>query len=334
VQVGLERDEYQARAVRPVGERERREYDAFGPWMQAVAAAGELPPLFDPYWNELSRARIIAKVPYHVERRDALPGSDLYVQVFALGERGFIFLRIDGGSISRQELPFERLSWLALVVGLLDARLVFGDAGGDRRELPFNAVSEPLAREIIDAARERLRASADPAREFRARGSGDLVSPPTFEADFHFANVMRILLAHEGEASLMAYQPPYRVPAGAERRRSLFGIVREAFRPTFLDSSMLLELPAELILVREGKGPRRGRKGFCVETVWMPLSSLLAPAIEERQLPNGGIVSVLHVEARGGGREMALASLPEAALSRLEELVPRADGARSRPLAD
>ena len=88
------RDEYVAEPRRPAGERERREYDAFGPWMQRVRRAEELPPRFDAFWPELSAAEAVAKVPYRVERRKALPGSDLYERVLGLCPEGLVLLLI------------------------------------------------------------------------------------------------------------------------------------------------------------------------------------------------------------------------------------------------
>jgi hypothetical protein len=311
------RDDYAAVARRSARERERAEYNQFGPWMQAVKSASELPPRFDAYWEELSAASVVAKVPYRVERREALPGSDLYEELFAVLPEGLLFLGIEGGSVRRVDLPYEKISWIALVVDLLDARFIVGLSEGDRREMSFNAVSEPLALEIASIVRSRLRASVEPARP---RELPDFVAAPRLADDFLFDNLLGMLRRREKVLSLVAYQGPYRVAPSAEGKRSPLWLLREAFSPTYLDSSMILELPGELVVVQLGREARRSRKGHRVETAWVPLSSLLPPRIEERRLANGGLVYALLLETKGGGRELLLASPPEASLARLAAL--------------
>lgn len=292
--------------------------------MQPVRLPEELPPRFDPYWPELSSAALVAKVPFGVERRAALPGSDLYERVLALCPGGLVFLRIDGEAIRRVELPYGSLSWVALTIDLLDAHLLFGGEDEGRLDLAFNAVSEPLAMEIVAAALARLGSDAPGI----PRGP-DLAAPPTEAEDFFFANFLSRQRSREPELSLLAYQRPCRVPGSPAQ--GAYSLVRDALFPTWLDSAMLLELPGHLLAVRRGKSARRGPKGFRVERGWIPTPQRRAPRLEELSLPNGGRVSVLDPGAGGGAvtggmcGELSLlfSEPPAAALGRLEALAGR-----------
>ncbi len=312
----LPQSRYVRSAVRPVGGRETREYDAFGPWMQKVRNAEELPPRFDAFWPELSAAGAVAKVPYPVERRNALPGSDLYERVLALCPDGLVLLAIDGGSVRILRKPYGRLSWIALTTDLLDAHLLLGE-GGDW-DLPFNAVSEDVALELVDAVRARIRGEA---RIFPSPGAVP-ARPPTMEGDFHFEGILSTLRSREDAASLLAYQEPCRVmpPEGAPL--SARARLKEALRPTYLDSAMLVELTGEVFAARKGREARRGRRGFWLERAWMPLSAALSPRVRELTLPNGATVFAL--ELGEGNREYLFSSPPEAALARLLAPIPAA----------
>jgi hypothetical protein len=316
--------DYVCRATRAVGERERREYDAFGPWTYEVGEPDEFPPRFDLFRAELAGWPLVAKVPYHVERRDALPGSDLYERLFAFGPEGLSLLSIAGDSIERVDLPYSRMAWSALSIELLDGRLLFADEGGEALELRFNAVSEPLARKIIGIVRPRILARRPPGGAGR-RGEAskgprpDLVDGPG-RGDFHFANVLASIRAKEGPLPLAAYQAPCRIAAESAAPRSFFQGLRDFLRPSFLDSAMILELPEELMLLRSGKEARRRNKGYWLETTWLPLASVRGSAIEERALRNGGRVYALSLETGGGVRELLFSEPPAAALARIAEL--------------
>jgi hypothetical protein len=179
-------------------------------------------------------------------------------------------------------------------------------------------VSEDFALELAGAIRSRIRGETQPPRSPRA----DLARPPTAQGDFHFDNILSALRSKEKSLSLLAYQEPCRVMPGAEASRSAFARLKEALRPTYLDSAMLVELPGEIASVRKGWGARRGRKGFWLERAWIPLPAARPARIRERSLPNGGTVHALSLGE--GSREFLFASPPEAALARLQALMPAA----------
>jgi hypothetical protein len=311
--------DYVPKAVRGVGERERREYDAFGPWVMEVKESQELPPSFDPYWNELRSAAIVAKVPYHVERRDALPGSELYEHLIAVGSEALTLLSIKAGSAQRRNLDYARVSSISLVSSLLDGHLVIGDASGQSLELGFNTVSEKLVRAVIDRIRPRCLA---PGRRTKAALPGpDLVLPPG-EDDSLFMNKLAEFRSTEAPVALLAYQEPCRVKLRDPEALSPVLRALATLRRRYFDSVMLLETTSELILLRESDGLRRRKaRGHRYEITWLPLASLKGVAVEELAVSRGAFASIVHLSVVGHEYALYFAAPPDSAVTRLEALV-------------
>lgn len=315
------KDEYCLAIRRPVGAREVEEYNAFGPWLQAVTKASDLPPRFDPYWTELSKAASIVKLPYRVERREAFAGSDLYKQVFAVGPESLLLLSVDGDSVSRRDLGYGRVATISLVSQLLDSHLLFEEAGGGSGlELGFNTVSSPLVMDIVDLARRRVVSAGPGAARRPGFGPGpDLARAPGKE-DMLSANLLADFRAREGELSIVAYQGSRVFVSPAEGEgRSLGRRLANKLRRLYLDPEMLLEGPAELILLRRSRDPRRRKnaRGYGYAITWLPLSSLRGVGLEPRKLENGAHAVVLRLASTGSDYELYFVSAPEEAVQRL-----------------
>jgi hypothetical protein len=318
------KDEYCLAIRRPVGSREVEEYNAFGPWVQAVKKVSDLPPRFDPYWAELSNATRIVKVPYRVERREAFAGSDLYKQVFAIGPDGLILLSVEGDSVSRRDFGYGRIAAISLVSQLLDGHLVFEDSGGGcGLELGFNTVSSLLVMDLVDRARENMTAAGRAATSAPHSIGPDLARAPGKE-DMLSANLLAEFRAREGALSIVAYQGAcvFVSPPEAEGR-SLGRRLIDKLRRFYIDPVMLLEGHSELILLRRSDDPRRRKnaRGYGYAITWLPFTSLLGVGLEPRRFENGAQVTVLRLASAGRDYEVFFASAPEGSLPRLKALV-------------
>jgi len=312
---------YLAKAVRPAGERERDEYDRFGPWVMRIASPIELPPAFDRYGSEVAASSIAVKIPYAVDRRDALAGSDLYERVLAVKDASLLVFDLDGGEARRRELHGEGIAALALFREILEARLIIQVAGGEGLIVHYNAVSMPLMQELVDeirrqgAGKGRAAGSAAPATP-----GHDLCPPPTAENTF-FRNLYQDQSAREPVMSLLVFQPDTRLGfsngAGVPARfRAL-----AAIRPLVFPASMILELPNEVLVIREGERPRvRSKRGYRYEHLWIRKDKLEEARVEERQARLALPYNALLIRAGGHLHELALAAQPAAALDRLVAL--------------
>ena len=315
---------YLATAVRPVGERERDEYDRFGPWVMRIASPVELPPAFDRYGSEVAASSIAVKIPFPVYRRDALAGSDLYERVLAVKESSLLVFDLEGGEARRRELHGEGIAALALFREILEARLIIQVAGGEGLVVHYNAVSMPLMQELVDVIRRgcagKGRAAASAASSALPSLGHDLCPPPMAESTF-FRNLYQDQSAREPSMSLLSFQPDTRLGFGngsgvPARLRAL-----AAIRPLVFPSSMILELPDEILLIREGERPRvRSRRGYRYEHLWIRKDRLEEARIEERQARLALTYSALLIRAGGHLHELALAAEPAAALDRLVAL--------------
>jgi hypothetical protein len=312
--------EYVETAWRGVGEREKSEYNSFGPWVQEIQGASDLPPRFDPQWDELKTAVLIAKVPYHVERRDALPGSDLYEHLLAVEPEALVLLSLQGGSVARRELGYGRIASISLVSALLDGHLVVEDAEGESLELRFNTVSAKLMRKVIDLVRDRCRASSGRPEDSGRTLGPDLAAAPG-ESDTLYANLLVEFRSREAPVSLLAYQGACRLKA-RDAGRPLGRRVLDELRRRYLDSVMLLEARSELIFVRRSTEIRRRKpRGYRYEIAWLPFSSIKDLRLEERTLPNDAVVSVLHLSASTREHELYFEAPPEEARARLAAIL-------------
>lgn len=306
---------YLARTVRPVGEREKDEYDRFGPWVMRIASPVELPPAFDRFGPEVASASIAVKIPFAVDRRDALAGSDLYARVLAVREASLLVFDLEGGEPRRRELRGEGIAALALFREILEARLIVQVAGGEGLVVHYNAVSMPLMQEVVDEIRRRAGG--------KGRGAvlgHDLCPPPAAENTF-FRNLYQDQSAREPAMSLLAFQPDTRLGfgngSGVPARFRAFA----AIRPLVFPSSMILELPEEILVIREGERPRvRSKRGYRYEHLWIRKDRLEEARFEERQARLALAYGALLIRAGGHLHELALAAQPAAALDRLVAL--------------
>ena len=66
------RDWYRAASA-----EDRKEYDAFGPWIDPIRSEGEMPRRFRDVYGEHRDARFLLKVPISADRMQVRPGMDL-----------------------------------------------------------------------------------------------------------------------------------------------------------------------------------------------------------------------------------------------------------------
>ena len=85
-------------------EEDLREYDAFGPWIYNVKAERDTPKRFRAACERHRDASFLLKVPCGVDRREALPGMDLYVAMLAVHERGVCLMHLTDRGVVTQDL--------------------------------------------------------------------------------------------------------------------------------------------------------------------------------------------------------------------------------------
>lgn len=118
-----------------------REYDRFGPWIDTVTEAIDMPRRFRPWWPELSAAPHLVKVPRSYDRSQIRPGMDLYEMVIAALPDRLCILRAMPHEVVRRDVARDEV-----VASVRHTNLLYGLwslllADGSRVDMEFNTVS-------------------------------------------------------------------------------------------------------------------------------------------------------------------------------------------------
>jgi len=161
---------------------DRREYDAFGPWVYEIASADQMPPRFRSLYGDWADARFLFKVPVNRDRRDVRPGQDLYSLVVAVTEDRVGLLSLSGESVAVRSVPLDEVVALSSSQLLLHGTFQLCLAGGSEATFLYNAVSLPLIEAAMDFIRSKLSTASVPPPI--------LGEVPTV-ADFHYQGLVR-----------------------------------------------------------------------------------------------------------------------------------------------
>ncbi|MCG7286343.1 hypothetical protein MHY85_10215 [Cellulomonas sp. ACRRI] len=170
------------------------EYDAFGPWVDPVRTAEEVPPLYRDHPVDLAGSRLVLKVPRDIARRDATPEMDLYDHLLVLGPDRFTALsrRTGGDAAARgrgasrgaatgrgydvREVPYDQVAAVGTSVDLLDGRLTVRALAGPSVAVRFSGSSADVVEGFVDTLRTLawpVPTTGDPApRDPTAGGPG------------------------------------------------------------------------------------------------------------------------------------------------------------------
>lgn len=138
-----------------------REYDRFGPWIDEIKDAVDMPRRFRPWWPELQAAAHLLKVPRPYDRAQIRPGMDLYESVIAVFPDTLCILRAESREVLRREVNRDEVVATVRYSNLLLGYWSLLLADGGRVEVEFNTVSQST---IADVDRYLMspRLAADP----------------------------------------------------------------------------------------------------------------------------------------------------------------------------
>lgn len=213
-----------------------REYDRFGPWIDRVLSPADMPRRFRPWYDELSAATFLLKVPRALDRAQVRPGMDLYQAVLAVFPDWLCLLRLDASfRVVRGDVTLSRVVATNTYNNLLIGRWSLLLSDGTSFDVDYNTVSQAI---IAEADRYVRRRPATDAWQ-------DTLLPAVRVADHFFASTMATLAATTDAALRPVHvEEPGRTCRDERlRRRTSTGL-------------MLLESPGELVLVNRGAPTR------------------------------------------------------------------------------
>lgn len=219
--------------VNPV---ELREYDRFGPWIDAVESEADMPRRFRPYYSEVRGARYLLKIPRDIDRDRARPGMDLYAAVLAVHDDRVCLLRLTADGVRRSEAGLDRVVAVSTEISLLLGRWSLLCSDGSTIALEFSSPAAGPLKEVTGYVRSRFEIES---------GRPWLAPVPIPGSAAVFASTLAEL-----ERTSLAPVTPLHVEPGNRACRDELG------RRRLSTGAMLLDTAAELVLVNRGPASR------------------------------------------------------------------------------
>jgi hypothetical protein len=139
-----------------------REYDAFGPWVDDVPNAEELPRLYADAGIDFATAVRVLKVPREIVRREATPDMHLYDYLLVLEPNQLTILRRTDDSYDRTAIRYEHIVAMVQSADLLDGRLTLRAASGESFTVGYNGAAGTTIRALVDQLGALSLAAASP----------------------------------------------------------------------------------------------------------------------------------------------------------------------------
>lgn len=217
---------------------DRKEYDAFGPWVDAVRSAADMPPCFRAAYGQHRDARFLLKVPIAADRQEVRPGMNLYRQVLAVHDDRIAVLWVEGGTIVTRTISWSDIAAIRSATNLLRANWTLLLGNGETIAVDYNAVSTRRLDAVTEFVRERLVPDAE------RPNAGDASSVAV--ADYFFQSMLfAVRNSLPRQVTPLHFEPRDRLCRDWHNR------------PGLSTGLMILDAGDELIVVDRGAAVRR-----------------------------------------------------------------------------
>ncbi len=285
---------------------DRREYDAFGPWITEVQSEEDMPPRFRSAYADLGDAKYLLKVPKNADRRQLRPGMDLYTIVLAVNDGGASLLCLVESGVHRRDVTWNEVVAVGSFGDQLQGiwTLFLGD--GSQAEFTYNKVSSNLMNDVTDFVRSRVLAPAG-APQAPLEGEPDI---DIGDNDLFFGSSLLELRHRLGDPITPLHFEPQDTPCrdDAGKKRLSTGV-------------LILDARGEMILVNRDRPWRRRKEAwYAANDIFIPYDRMTGYAVEAPADEASGMffTLVLHLD-RQVIRQPCLVR-PESVVVRLEEL--------------
>jgi len=299
-------------AVPPVGignatQVNLAEFDAFGPWIDVVSDASEIPRLYRGFPVDFATAELVLKVPRNISRRDADPAMDLYDHLIVVGDAQLTVLSRHDAWYSELTVGFEQIAIIVDSVNLLDGVFTLHTLSGQTVSFVYNGASEKVVARLVDLLRRREQA-AIPALLPGARRpaiTGDPLPPLGLD---DLGKKDAVFVTSYGE--LLGREPGLRLLAAHGRRvlavtGGVAVTVAHLVKPAVLNGALLCATETELQLIsRRDWITRNGAPEVSRSRTIVPLAKLTGVTSRPHPLYSGA--QVVTLAAGGSSIEIVL----------------------------
>jgi hypothetical protein len=228
------------------------EYDAFGPWIDEVTTADDVPPLYRSRPIDFATGTLVLKFPRNIARRDATPAMHLYDHLMIVDERGLTILSRDGDRFTELAIGYDQIAAINDWVNLLDAQLTVFTLAGDAVIVPYNGSSNDTVVALIDLLRQRAGQTGrtrdlppeHPPLELDDLGKKDALFVTGFRDLKRREPAIRLLAAH-GRVVV-------------RRRGGVLSSIADAVLPITLHGALVAATPTELQVLSRREWFTRG----------------------------------------------------------------------------
>jgi len=225
------------------------EFDAFGPWVDRVHDATEVPGLYRDYPVDFATSRLVLKVPRNISRRDALPTMDLYDHLIVVEPESLIVLSRADTGYARSAFGYGDIVAFTDSVDLVDGRLDILAGTGGTLTVPYNGSSQDVITHLVDVLSELSLAAMPPTPAVALPAPDD---PPADldlldlgKEDVGLVTSYFDLMRHEfGARLLAAHGRTVLPPRGGRISRAV-----HAFYPMTLHGAVLCRTERELHII-------------------------------------------------------------------------------------
>jgi len=266
------------------------EYDAFGPWIDEVTTADDVPPLYRSRPIDFAASILVLKFPRNIARRDATPTMHLYDHLMLVDERALTILSRDGDRFTELSVAFDQIAAINDWVNLLDAQLTIFTLAGDAVIVPYNGSSNDTVVALVALLRQRA------GQTGRTRGlppeHPSLELDDLGKKDALFVTGFRDLKRREPAIRLLAAHGRVVV----RRRGGVLSRIADAVLPITLHGALVAATPTELqVLSRREWFTRGGVPALSRGRTVVSLDALGSVAVAEHPRYLGVSVVTLQV---------------------------------------
>jgi len=254
------------------------EYDAFGPWIDEVTSADEVPRLYSGFGIDFGSSIRILKFPRNIARRDANAAMHLYDHLVIVTRERLTILSRDGDAFSELALAHDQIAAVTDWVNLLDAQLTFFTTAGDVVTVPYNGSSNDTVVALVDLLRALARETRPSRPVALPAGLPPLGLDDLGKKDAVFVTSYRDLLRREPGTKMLAAHGRSTVA----RRGGLLARLADAVLPVTLHGAVIAAGGTELqVLSRREWFTRGGAPVLSRARTVLPLDSVVGATTAE-----------------------------------------------------
>jgi len=131
------------------------EFDAFGPWIDRVTVAEQVPRLYAGYPLDFESAKLVLKVPRNISRRDATADMDLYDHLLIAGEKSLTILSREGNRFTESVIDYADVVAISQSLNVLDGSLTLYTANDRVHEITFNGAGAKAIASLVEVIRPK-----------------------------------------------------------------------------------------------------------------------------------------------------------------------------------